>query len=236
MSDKKKITILISIISFTIILIVFLCVIAFLSIRAENMKKSDNLTTTTRRTFSTTTKETSNPELPQTTTTKNSVTKTTMRTSNTISKTRTTTKRVTTSSNIPEKVTRPTTTSSIDYPNALDSWEWNIVDAINKERKENGLNELQVATDLREIAHEKADDWINLTDNEFKTTLKGYSFYGKKSNNLNRVTGYNSLITSTKDNTVITKTRGLSYLGVAVLYKEQGFNGIPTHYYVIIYE
>lgn len=248
--SKGKIIILYALIAFMIVVIGCLLIITFLSAKEENKDNVDKLSTTTRRTMSSTstlpTNETTEVIEPPTTTTSTTTSttstskKTTKRTTTSRKKTTkktTTTKKITTSvPDFPEPIDRETTNESTDYPNALDEWEWKVVDAINAERIKNGLNPLEVAVDLRRLAEEAADFWYEYDDDEISDYLEGYSHYAIKSNNLSMSTGYNYLIDRTKINTKVTTNKYMRYLGVGVIYLDRGLNGIKTHYYVIIYE
>ena len=257
MEDKKKILILCIVIAFIIVLIVCLGIIAYLSYQAENAptSNSNRQTTTRRNTVSSeaiidddTTSSVTTSTVPMSSgiassntssnssTTRISSAKTTSSRYTTKTSTRTVTVTGPTIIITEERPTHPVTDGESNYPNALNDWEWEIVEMINEERRSNGLDELEVASDLRTLAEEAADYWDDFTESELKAYLAGNSYYAKKSNNLNHNNGYLSLYQDTISKTKVTTRDDLRYLGVGVIYKENGFNGIPTHYYVIIYE
>lgn len=255
--DKQRIILLSAVIAFLIFLILGLITITILNIKKENTTTTSKLSTTTRRTADTTISTTSKilpEENMENTTSQNRITtqnttssqgnKTTKKntTSRKTTSTRITTKKeqATTSSSsssfIPEKNKYETTNESTNYENAVDSWEWEIVKRINDERKKNGLSELRVAVRLRQLAEEAADIWNTYTDADIDEYLEGYSHYGIKSNTLNETTGYLSLYNRTINKTDITKDKTIEYIGVGVIYLKKGISGIPSYYYVIIYE
>ncbi len=247
MKDKTKIRVLCIIIGFIILVMGLLFLIVFLSIKEENAT-GGKLKQTTRRSISTTITTTMN--IPETSTSviieNDEPTSMTTTTTKRAGSTKTTTSTKTTKTTTSTKTSKMTTTTKANnrhivtnastYPNALDAWEWQIVNLINEERGRNGLKSLAVAEDLRDIAEKGADDWINLSQEELKRVLYGHSYYAKKSNGLNATTGYETLYENVLSKTSITTNEGLKYLGVGIIYKENGENGIPSHYFVIIYE
>ena len=263
MSDKKKIVILSLIIGFVTILIILVGFIAYLSFVEENKTSTDKLSTTTRRTVDANEEEQTNPTNSDETTTTSSATTTTtssttlLTTRNTTkSNTSTTTKNKTNSTKKPTTTKKTTTTTKVnsggsvipipderevtyestDYPGADDEGAWNIVDLINEARKKNGLKPVEVAVELRRLAEEAADFWYEYTDVEIKAYLYGHSNYRRKSNHLYTNSAYLSMYQATIENTKVTTDKNLKYVGVGLIYRENGVGGLPTHYYVIIYE
>ena len=243
-NDKKKIAILISIIVFIVILIVLFMIVVILDINSTDEQKK--FSTTTRRTVSV--EESSNnddsnnevntsevtEEIDITTTTSTTVKQTSKtNTSSNGTKVITSTKIITSTSIkvveiIPPTITHETTNDKSTYPDSLDAWEWEIVNLINAERKKNGLNELLVAKDLRQLAEEAADLWLGSGNDVVKEYLTGHSNYRKRTNydDVDSASLYRDTIAETK----VTTNASLRYLGVGVLYKND------TYYYVIIYE
>lgn len=247
MSDKKKIVILSLIIGFVALLIILVGYLAYLSFVDENKIDDTKLSTTTRRTVeiddeTTTTTSTLNKDEP--TTTSITTTEKTTTTNNTTStkkttvtaKTTTTKKTVSNESVIPIPDEREVTYESTDYPNADDEGAWKIVELINEERVKKGLAPVEVAVELRRLAEEAADLWHEYTDAEIKDYLYGHSNYRRKSNNLNIDSAYLSMYDATIKNTKVTTDKNLKYIGIGLIYHENGMAGLATHYYVIIYE
>lgn len=243
-NDKKKIAILISIIVFVVILIVLFVIVVILDInRTDEHKK---ISTTTRRTVSVEESSNDNNEedssesnddevIPKSDTT---TTSTTMKTTNKTStssgtKVITSTKIITSTSIKVVEILPPTITHEVandksTYPDAIDDWEWAIVNLINETRRKNGLNELLVARDLRQLAEEAADLWLGSGSDVVKEYLQGHSNYRKYTNHedVTPLSLYGDTVNATK----VTTNSALRYLGVGVLYKND------TYYYVIIYE
>ena len=262
MGDKNKIVILSLIIGFVAILIILVGYIAYLSFVDENKPSTDKLSTTTRRTVDVSEEETTNPSNamePTTTssttttttssttalttksTTKSNTSTTTKKKNPTTKKSTTTTKKTTNKVNSGESVIpipdeREVTYESTDYPGADDEGAWNIVDLINEARKKNGLKPVEVAVELRRLAEEAADFWYEYTDVEIKAYLYGHSNYRRKSNHLYTNSAYLSMYQATVENTKVTTDKNLKYIGVGLIYRENRVGGLPTHYYVIIYE
>ena len=262
MSDKKKIVILSLIIGFVAILIILVGYIAYLSFVEENKTSTDKLSTTTRRTVDVSEEATTNlPNQEEMTTTSSTTTTTTTTSSTTAlttksttkSHTSTTTKKKTTTTKksttkktttkvnsggvvIPIPDEREVTYESTDYPGADDEGAWNIVDLINEARQKNGLKPVEVAVELRRLAEEAADFWYEYTDVEIKAYLYGHSNYRRKSNHLYTNSAFLSMYQATIENTKVTTDKNLKYIGVGLIYRENGVGGLPTHYYVIIYE
>lgn len=228
-NDKKKIAILISIIVFVVILIVLFIVVVILDINNTDQQKK--YSTTTRRTVSieesSSNNEENNNEIIEEidiTSTTSTMVKSTNKTN--ISSNGTTSKKVV--EVFPPSITHETTNGKSIFPNSLDDWEWEIVNLINKERKKNGLSELLVAKDLRQLAEEAADLWGSSEPDDATKVLTGHSYYRKYSNydDVNSSSFYEDTIVETK----VTTISELRYLGVGVIYKNN------TYYYVIIYE
>lgn len=240
-NDKGKIMVLISLIIAVSILIVVLVFLAVINITHKDAKSK--LSTTTRRTIkteetaTTTTEPTTTPSTtdiaednttsvePKTTTTRRTQTK---GPASTATYTEVVTEKPT-SSVIPEHnydiATNPST-----YPDALDSWEWEVVNLINQERRKNGLNEVAVARELRNMAEEGAYIYYASGSNELKSYLSGNSYLYMSSNlEINARTLYENTISSTK----ITTNPNIKYVGAGVLLKRVT---LDTYYYVIIYE
>lgn len=241
-NDKSKVVMLISIILIIVVLIVAFIFIAFFDLKEEN--ENNNLSTTTRRTVTTTTTTTDIFSNELTTTTlpveiKTTTTKVTTTKKITTTKRITTTEKVTTtepsiSEVVPTPDSRETTTEPTTYPDSVDEWEWEIVNYINEERRKNGLEPLAVAKDLRQLAEEGADLWMGHGDQVVKDYLYGNSNY-RMYTNLAEDTAY-TLYKRTVVATNVTTDPYLRYLGVGVLLKSRGLSGLPTYYYVIIYE
>lgn len=243
-SDKKKITILISIIVFVIILIVLFGIVVLLDMNTDDENKK--LSTTTRRTVNVDdstnnssyfeiTDNIDNEEEVMTTMTTTSSSKNTTNKTKVSSGTKViTSTRIITSTSIkveeilPPAISHEVATDKSTYPDSLDNWEWKIVNLINEARRKNGLNELLVARDLRQLAEEAADLWLGSGSEVVKEYLTGHSNYRKYSNHddVSEISLYNDTIAKTK----VTTNSSLRYLGVGVLRKND------TYYYVIIYE
>lgn len=256
--DKRKILLLKVLITCLVILIGSFIVITYLSYKSENEVKNESLSTTTRRKITTTIKnkdeeleEIEDDEPTETTTTSVSTTtkkevkettkKTTKQESEEITKvTKTSISKVESTTRIitnqivtqVEPTDRETTTSDTDYPNAQNSWEWEIVNYINQEREKNGLNKLEVATDLRALAHEGADLLEDYGINTTTEYLSDYNFYRGESNIIQES---KTFFDGARNATKVTTGEYLRYLGVAVLTKKpQG--GLTKYYCIIIYE
>lgn len=244
-NDKKKIAILISIIVFVVILIVLFIITLLLDLNSTEDKQK--YSTTTRRTVNieytedVDNKDNSSEMKEEESTTNSSTTNTT---------TTSTTKRINGNTNSPTKVitsTKIITSTSIkvvdilppsithevandksQYPDSLDEWEWGIVNLINSERRKNGLGELLVGRDLRQLAEEAADLWLGSGGEVVKEYLKGHSNY-RKYTNYDDVS-FTSLYNDTIAVTNVTTNASLRYVGVGVIQKND------TYYYVIVYE
>lgn len=214
----------------------------------ESTTTSETTTTSTTTSTTTTTTTTSNTTSKKTTkkTTKETTKKTKQKTnseskaseSKSSEKTasESSSSKSSSSSNTSSETSLEVTNSKTTYPDALDSWEWAIVNAINDERKKNGLNKLQVATLYRKVAEEAADMWQHSSNSELETYLSGYNSYASWQNQLDYNTGYNEFIKRTKSNTNLTTRKNTTYIGVGVIYNPKGFSSLPTYYYVVIYK
>lgn len=239
-NDKQKIAILISIIVFVVILIALFSFLVFLDINSKS--EANKLSTTTRRTVKIEysgenidgDKVNQNNESSSTTTTSTTVKSTSKNNSSKkTTKIVTSTKIITSVSTkvvevLPPSISHEVVNDRSTYPNALDAWEWEIVNSINKERRKRGLNELAVARDLRQLAEEAADLWVGSGSEVVKNYLTGHANY-RKQTNYDDVTA-SSLYNDTVEKTQVTTNDSLKYLGVGVLYKND------TYYYVIVYE
>lgn len=239
-NDKGKIMVLISIIMAVSILLVAFVFVAVIDL--THKEAGSKLSTTTRRTISTeptTSGEITEPiteEAPTTPPTSASVT------------TPSTTKQPATKEPTtvvvqpkPEEPDSPGETvipshsydiayDSTTYPDALDSWEWEIVNLINQERRKNGLSEVNVARELRNMAEEAAYMYYANGASSIRPYLDGYSYLYMHSNlNIDARSLYESTLNSTK----ITTSPDIKYVGAGVLVKKVG---IDTYYYVIVYE
>lgn len=188
---------------------------------------STTTTTTTNNTETTTNSNVVNPTTYRTTT-KGTNTKTTTKKKTTTSKTTTTTTEITT--------TRKIVTDSTTYPNALDFWEWNIVDLVNEERRLNNLSELAVAADLRLLAEEAADYWDTHSDTEVIEYIGEHKSYARALINSSMTESYNYIFDLLTRNTDITTNPYYKYIGVGVIYYDRGNGGMRSYYNIIIYE
>ncbi len=235
-NDKGKIMVLTSlIIAVSIMLVIF---VFFAVIDITHKDASSKLKTTTRRTV--------NPDattgIPDTTTTEvpsvteeptTGINTTTTRKVTTTSRVTTTGERVTTKPQgetvIPSH-TYEVVTDATTYPDALDTWEWNVINLINEERRRNGLNELLVARELRNKAEEAAYMYYASGSESLKPYLSGISYLYMHSNlDIDAHTLYESTLNSTK----ITTNPDLRYVGAGVILKN---TGLDTYFYVIVYE
>lgn len=239
-NDKGKIMVLVS-----LIIAVSILLVAFIFVTVIDLTHKDaqsRISTTTRRTISTKTTDeiddfVTEPitEVPITTSSEKPVT---------------TEPKTTTTRKVVESVVTTSTTNnssggtvipshsydiaydSTTYPDALDTWEWEIVNLINQERKNNGLSELSVAKELRNKSEEAAYMYYasNKVADNLKSYLNGYAYlYGHSNLNIDARTIYESALNSTK----ITTNPDIKYVGVGVLVKSEG---LDTYYYVLTYE
>ena len=128
------------------------------------------------------------------------------------------------------RTSRNTVNSNSTYPNALNDWEWAIVNKINAFRKSQGFKELGVVEEFRSRAEQAADEWngkeSGLSDLENK--LKDMNFYvyissGKK---VTEDTFYNKIIEAVNLNS----SSKYSYIGVGLIQ-----NG-STYKMIVIFE
>lgn len=242
-NDKGKIMVLVSLIIAVSILLVAFVFVTVIDLTHKDAKSK--ISTTTRRTIST--EQTT--DIPEPPVTEPITEKPTNQTSETTTSPTTTRPRTTTTRRV-EDTTKPTSGDdnhddggtvipshsydiaydSTTYPDAVDSWEWEIVNLINQERKRNGLSELYVARDLRNMAEEAAYMYYANGSSVIRPYLDGYAYlYGHSNSNIEPRTIFESLLNSTK----ITTNPDIKYVGSGVLVKNQG---IDTYYYVIVYE
>lgn len=240
-NDRSKVLMLVSLIIVVSILIVGFVFLAVIDLTRKDAES--RLRTTSRRTVATNQKEESseNPqpvEAVEPTSEVDVVTTTTKVTTGKI-----TTQRVTTTKKVEEVIPEQdyeesvipsndyeVATSASTYPDALDSWEWEIVNMVNAERRKNGLNELLVARELRDKAEEGAYIYYANGANQLKSYLEGYSYLYMFSNlNIGPETLYDNTVSSTK----VTTNPNLRYVGVGVIKKN---TSLDTYFYVITYE
>ena len=242
-NDSSKVILLITmivIVSILLIGFVFIAVLDFTHKEAQN-----HLKTTTRRTLSTTESITTEPVVDKEEETTSSTTTTTTiqvkPTTNTTKPQSTTKKVVMTEApavDDEDEIVIPANTyeiatSASTFPDAVDSWEREIVSLINAERRKNGLNELAVAKELRDIAEYGAYLYYENGDAAAKNYLINYSNYRMYSNlNISAKDLYTSTLNSAYAKQVITN-QYLKYLGVGVIKKN---TGLATYFYVLIYE
>ena len=173
------------------------------------------------------------------TTTKTTTKKTTTTTKKTTTTTKKTTKKTTTTKapeyEEPPSNDREVTISSTTYPGALDDWEWAIVDLINEERESMDLQPLQVAVEFRDLAEYAADYWYDHSNTVIDEIIGNNSYYGRKLINAKH-SSYSYLFDQTISNTDVTTNPAYEYVGVGVIYRDVGDTGMPTHYFIIIYE
>lgn len=251
-NDKTKILVLRIVIIFIILLIGLFLVVAVIDLSRPNEPKF--LGTTTRRTYTTTLSSSTNivPLTPDITTNPNEVssnpTNNQDKTNNVTSSTKTTTTKVivttktTTESGggsfispIPVVPDYVEAQGSSKHPQALDSWEWEIISKINEARVKNGLSELIVAEALRTMAETAADKYYLENDEAVRRYLDGYNNYRLKSNNPGEIT-VNSLYKNTISSVNIETNNNIKYVGVGIIYRENGWANLPSYYYCIIYE
>lgn len=241
--DKSKITMLISLIVVVSILLVGFVFIAVLDL--THKEAETRLNTTTRRTVKTTElitedikddeeeeEEDEEDELEEVDLTTTTTSQTQGNTTTKVGTTKTTKKPTTTKE---VEVTVPAskytiTNSSTTYPDALDSWEWDIVDMINEARRKNGLNELLVASELRTMAEDAAYIYYTNGDAAAKSYLINYANMRMYSNLLID-SAY--LFENTINSTNVTTNPYIKYIGVGVLLKKPN---LDTYYYILVYE
>lgn len=258
-SDRGKIIGLIFVIICVVILIIGFFIIAILDLTSKE-SDTQKLSTTTRRSINVT--EESEPKVEEdkeettTTTTTEVITTSEVSTTSRVTATsvvvptkkkvvtETTTKtqtheegyvkQETIVENMPSNEVRTVVTDATNYPNAIDTIEWDIVNYINQERKKNGLSELKVAGELRSLSEGGANEYCEKgNDSAVGAYLTGYSNY--------RTVTYTGVIDSynlyfgAKSSTKVTTSSSLSYIGIGVIYKSCNFK-TPGYYFVMTYE
>lgn len=245
LNDKKKILILRAVVAFIVLLIMLFSVVAILDFKSD---KNDPkyLETSTRRTYKkeSTTRKVLTPSDDETTTTTTSMTTTTKptKTNKTTSSTRmittktTTTKKIgsSTPSPIPEVPDYRVTDGPTTHPNAVDSWEWYIVNKINDLREANGLNRLSVAFELRELAEGAGDVYNQQGEDAVSDYLDGYNNY--RFWTINQSVNKDYLVNNTINATSVTTNKNYKYVGVGVIKHYDNQNGLPSYHYCIIYQ
>lgn len=211
MNNKTKLIGLITIIFFIITLIVSFSYITYFNMKKENevIKKSTTPNTTT-----------------ETTTITNESVVTEVTTNH--SKSTTTSKKVTTS-----KVNTTTTELVSDVEiveDENDEWIIGILNIINDERNKTNLEPLILKKDIHELALKASLFWEEKSEEELKTFMSGYNYYGYVSNILNNVNGYKTIANETINNTTISTNKYLKYVGIGLTKKDN------KYYYIIIYE
>ncbi|MCH5167782.1 MAG: hypothetical protein J1F35_07870 [Erysipelotrichales bacterium] len=237
-NDSSKIILLVTLIVVVSILLIGFVFIAVLDL--THKEAETHLKTTTRRTVSTIEKITTE-QLHEKDEEEPTTTQTTATTKPTLTNSPSTTKKVVTTTQPvadEDEIIIPASsyeiaTSASTFTDAVDSWEWEIVNLINAERKKNGLNELAVAKELRDIAEYGAYLYYENGETAAKDYLINYSNYRMYSNlNVSAKDLYTSTLNSNYAKQVITN-QYLKYLGVGVVKKNTGLN---TYFYVLIYE
>lgn len=237
-NDKGKVMVLISLIIAVSIVLVFFVFLAILDITHKDTKSK--LSTTTRRTIKEEENTTTNSEVTEPITENSTTTVSTTQVASSNS-TRPSTTRKTTTKVVTTVVEEETDTvipshdyeivyDKTTYPDALDSWEWEVINLINQERRKNGLSELLVARELRNMAEEAAYMYYASGSGAIKPYLSGYSYLYMHSNlDIDANTLYESTLNSTK----ITTNPDIKYVGAGVLVKNIT---LDTYFYVIVYE
>ena len=237
-NDKGKVMVLISLIIAVSIVLVFFVFLAILDITHKDTKSK--LSTTTRRTIKEEENTTTNSEVTEPITENSTTTVSTTQVASSNS-TRPSTTRKTTTKVVTTVVEEETDTvipshdyeivyDKTTYPDALDSWEWEVINLINQERRKNGLSELLVARELRNMAEEAAYMYYASGSSAIKPYLSGYSYLYMHSNlDIDANTLYESTLNSTK----ITTNPDIKYVGAGVLVKNIT---LDTYFYVIVYE
>lgn len=154
------------------------------------------------------------------------------------STTKSTTKATTT------KKTEITTTRAISpyasgFPNAKDDLEWGYYKKINSIRSANGLVQLKMAKDLRDLAHKAAQKYYEYPSETRNTLIKeyvasqgNYSFKAYIDNNPNALDSISTIVGTSK----ITTNTSARYAGIALLAYPDTNRGITTYSLVIIYQ
>lgn len=196
-------------------------------------------TTTTATTVKTQTAPVvSTPKTSVKTTAKKTTAKKTTAKKTTKSTTKSTTKATTT------KKTEITTTRAISpyasgFPNAKDDLEWGYYKKINSIRSANGLVQLKMAKDLRDLAHKAAQKYYEYPSETRNTLIKeyvasqgNYSFKAYIDNNPNALDSISTIVGTSK----ITTNTSARYVGIALLAYADTNRGITTYSLVIIYQ
>ena len=196
-------------------------------------------TTTTTTTVKTQTAPVvSTPKTSVKTTAKKTTAKKTTARKTTKSTTKSTTKATTT------KKTEITTTRAISpyasgFPNAKDDLEWGYYKKINSIRSANGLVQLKMAKDLRDLAHKAAQKYYeypsetrNKLIKEYVASQGNYSFKAYIDNNPNALDSISTIVGTSK----ITTNTSARYVGIALLAYADTNRGITTYSLVIIYQ
>ena len=255
MSDKAKIALLWIAIILIIGIIIVVGYLTYLNIVDENNPGNISNTTTTRRTVKTTKKTTNTYSTKELTseviTTTEIITTTTRNNSSSGSNNNRTTTTASTgggsssggSSTSTPTTTYETTTSSTTYQNAIDAYEWALVNRINQARRNNGLQELEVAVRFRQLAEEFADrvennscsvvsldnakTYINYAGGDFYNTVNAWVRGGgfSESQMLSMNDEFYDYIISTSSVLVITSA-DIRYIGVGVIKKQVGSCGL----------
>ena len=154
------------------------------------------------------------------------------------STTKSTTKATTT------KKTEITTTRALSphasgFPNAKDDLEWGYLSKINSIRSKNGLVQLKMAKDLRDLAHKAAQKYYeypsetrNKLIKEYVASQGNYSFKAYIDNNPNALDSISTIVGTSK----ITTNTSARYAGIALLAYADTNRGITTYSLVIIYQ
>lgn len=245
-NDSKKVAWLKASIFFVSILLI---VFGFLAVIDLTKKESlTHLTTTTRRTTTTklVTSSISTDEeyfeednIPDEDFLEDIVDKTTTNQPSTSSRVTTTTKVMTTtqSSSVIPSHTYEVATGKTTYKDAVDSYEWEIINLINAERKKNGLNELIFALELRTLAEEAATLYSNSKETSASSLLSDYAGYLiMYKYKYTPALFYNDTVKQTKSPDTgydITTNPYYKYIGVGVIEKANNKN---TYYYALVYE
>ena len=111
------------------------------------------------------------------------------------------------------------------YPNALNEWEWAIVNLINAYREKKGLDDLLVGTELRLLAEQIADN-----KDDYYINKSGVKYITYSDKNIGYSTGYKELYNYAIEQVRFGELKKIKWLGVGVIYKDN------THYFCLIYE
>ena len=111
------------------------------------------------------------------------------------------------------------------YPNALDEWEWAVVNLINAYREKKGLDTLLVSTELRLLAEQIADN-----KDDYYVKKHDYKYITYSDKNIGYSTGYKELYNYAIGEIRFDQLKNIKWLGVGVIYKDN------THSFCLIYE